>query len=193
MSNRAINHIGIHVPDLDAAVKWYTKHFGFKQIRSNMSFDRTAMPSATIFRIYGNKLHKVEVAFLSASNDVGFELFQFIDPPMSEPSSFEYTRGGVFHIAVTDPDPVAVLERVVQAGGKLIGEPVEIPRGEGHEKMVALYLQDPWGNVIEHGRSVGLIELIIAIAMLSLVFTAIALSIGIDKRIRNYPAVSLLG
>ena len=148
--NRVLNHIALHVPDLDAAIEWYTKLFGFRRLRNPICCDRSTDPCAPIFRVYDNKLHKVKLAFLATGNGVGFELFQFIDPPMSEPAEFNYTRGGVFHLAITDPDPEALLERAIKAGARQIGEAV-VPascEGEG-ERQVALYMQDPWGNVIE--------------------------------------------
>jgi catechol 2,3-dioxygenase-like lactoylglutathione lyase family enzyme len=148
--NRVINHIALHVPDLEAAVTWYTTIFGFTPLRTPICCDRSISPDAPIFRVYDSKLHKVKLAFLSTGNGIGFELFQFIDPPMSIPAAFDYTRGGVFHVAVTDPDPEALCERVVQAGGKKIGETVTPASCVGDGKReVALYCQDPWGNVIE--------------------------------------------
>lgn len=63
---------------------------------------------------------------------------------MSQPATWDYTRGGVFHICVTDPDPDALCKKVVEAGGRQIGEVVK-PLGEER----ALYLGDPWGNTVE--------------------------------------------
>lgn len=68
---------------------------------------------------------------------------------MSEPASFNYTTG-VFHIAVTDPDPEALCERVIKAYVRKIGETVTPASCEGEEdKQYALYCQDPWRYVIE--------------------------------------------
>jgi catechol-2,3-dioxygenase len=149
--NRVLNHIGLHVPDIEEAVKWYTTIFGFKRLRSApICCNRATDPNLPIFRLYDSKLHKVKVAFLTTGGGVGFELFQFIDPPMSQPASFDYTKGGVFHIAVTDPDPEALCERVVKAGGSKIGPTITPASCEGEpERQYALYCQDPWGNVIE--------------------------------------------
>ncbi|KAF2184104.1 hypothetical protein K469DRAFT_580387, partial [Zopfia rhizophila CBS 207.26] len=85
---------------------------------------------------------KVNLAFLFTGNEIGLRLFQFINPPVSESSSFNYTRGGVFHLAVC--------ERVVRAGGKKTGETVTPAICErGAERQVALYCRDPWRIVIE--------------------------------------------
>lgn len=102
------------------------------------------MPSAPIFKIYNSKLHKVKVAWLGTGNSVGFEVFEFIDPPHIAKPEFEYNRSGFFHIAVTAPDVDAACQRAIDYGGKQVGETVDMGGGEK-----ALYLSDPWGNIVE--------------------------------------------
>jgi catechol 2,3-dioxygenase-like lactoylglutathione lyase family enzyme len=104
---------------------------------------RTETPEAPIFRVYGDKLEEVKVAWLACGNGVGFEVFQFIKPEYKKPEVFEYNRGGFFHIAITVADPEAIAAKVEKAGGKRIGETVSM-YGE-----TALYVRDPWGNVVE--------------------------------------------
>jgi hypothetical protein len=105
-----------------------------------------------IFRIYGNKLQKVKMAWLSTGNGVGFEIFEFIDPPTKSADEVnaqwslenQYQRGGFFHIGVTAPDPGAVAEAACKDGATRVGETITMYDGEK-----ALYIRDPWGNVIE--------------------------------------------
>jgi len=104
---------------------------------------KSETPDAPIFKIYEGKMKAVKVAWLGTGNSVGFEVFEFVDPPHEPAPAFEYNRSGFFHIAVTAPDPEAVCERAVKEGGKQIGETVDM----GEER--ALYLSDPWGNVVE--------------------------------------------
>ena len=115
--------------------------------------DRSADGSdAPIFRIYGDKLNKVKVAWLSTGNSVGFEIFEFIDPPTKSSDETnktwtleeQYQRGGFFHIAVTAPDPDAVADAACQDGAKRIGETITMYDGDK-----TLYLRDPWGNIVE--------------------------------------------
>jgi catechol 2,3-dioxygenase-like lactoylglutathione lyase family enzyme len=143
--NYVFNHVAISVPNCDEASEWYTKVFGFRKIRSDRTTDRDVDgPESPIFKIYGNKLNKVKSAWLACGNGVGFEIFEFIDPQTVVPKeSFEFARGGFFHIAVTTPDPDVTAKTVIENGGKQIGVTV----GMYGEK--ALYVQDPWGNVIE--------------------------------------------
>lgn len=106
--------------------------------------DRAENANQPIFRIYPQSLQKVKVAWLACGNGVGFEVFEFIDPPHRPKPEFEYERSGFFHIAVTAPDPEAVVKRAEEVGGKQVGETVAM--GPSNK---ALYVMDPWGNVIE--------------------------------------------
>jgi catechol 2,3-dioxygenase-like lactoylglutathione lyase family enzyme len=144
--NYCFNHVAISVPNCDEAVDWYMKVFGFRRIRSDRATDRKDEPNAPIFKIYPNQMHKVKSAWLTCGNSVGFEVFEFSDPSYKKTEAFEegaYARGGFFHIAITCKDPDATAKLASQHGGKQIGETVSM-YGEK-----ALYLQDPWGNVIE--------------------------------------------
>lgn len=131
----------------------YGKHFGFRRIRDDRLTDQSVDGTdAPIFKIYGNKLQKVKIAWLSTGNGVGFEIFEFIDPPTKSADDVkanwsleeQYQRGGFFHIGVTAPDPVAVAEQACQDGASRVGETITMYDGEK-----ALYLRDPFGNIIE--------------------------------------------
>ena len=148
MNNSVFNHVAVSVPDLEKAATWYEDVFGFRRIRSDRATDRAETPEAPIFKIYPDSMKKVNCAWMSAGNGVGFEIFEFQDPKTVVPKTteaepFDYTRGGFFHIAITVADPNAVIKKVKETGGKQIGQTVEM-FGEQ-----ALYAADPWGNVIE--------------------------------------------
>lgn len=77
------------------------------------------------------------------------ELFEFTDPPYSGATApgwnpEKYTRGGVFHVAFTATDPLGTLAEAVSLGAKQVGEALTLPNG-----TLALYFEDPWGNVVE--------------------------------------------
>jgi len=144
-----MNHIAISVPDVEAAVKWYTEILGFRKLRQTVRCtDRRVSPDADIFKIYGEQLQALKIAFLTSGNGVGVELFEFVDPPMKHPASFDFTRGGVFHICVTTSDPEGLCAKAVAAGAKKIRQTV-MPYKHLDEDDIALYIQDPWGTVIE--------------------------------------------
>jgi len=144
IQNHVFNHVAIAVLNCDEACDWYQKIFGFRRIRSDRTTERAETSDAPIFKIYGSTLQKVKIAWLTCGNDVGFEVFEFLEPKTTLPKDdFEYTRGGFFHIAITVPDPDETAKLVIESGGKQVGETISM-YGEK-----ALYVQDPWGNVIE--------------------------------------------
>lgn len=135
------------MPSITKAIEFYTNVFGFQLIGDTIHHTkRSEQPDAPIFTIYPDNLYEVKIAYMSTGNGVGYELFEFIDPETYLPEkSFEYHRGGFFHACVTDVDPEGLADKVVAAGGKRIGKPVELA-GMG---IKCLYVADPWGNVVE--------------------------------------------
>lgn len=139
--------MAVSVPDIEAATRWYSSILNFQLVGDRIfHIKRSTTPSAPIFAIYGESLHEVKLAYMATGNGVGFELFQFIDPPFRPKSlDFEYNHGGFFHICVTDDNPGALAERVIQAGGKRQGDAVRAAGGAA----VCQYVRDPWGSVVE--------------------------------------------
>jgi len=145
--NHVVNHVAISVPNLEEAIKFYTEIMGFRRLRGSRPILRKETPDATIFKVYGDALSEVEIAFLASGNGVGIELFEFKDPKYRghpDKPKFDFNRGGVFHFAVTAPEPDKLCEKMVAAGGRRMGETVSLYDGDK-----ALYCQDPWGTVIE--------------------------------------------
>ncbi|KAH8654231.1 glyoxalase/bleomycin resistance protein/dioxygenase [Ilyonectria robusta] len=143
---RPINHVGVSVNDIEAVTKWYTEVMGFKVHANKIKhIRRSEDPNNGIFKIYPSSLQEVKLAFMATGNGVGFEVFEFLDPVYQRVEEFEYNRGGFFHLCVTDPDPQALLAKVLSKGGSRVGDAiVNMPSGSK-----CLYFRDPWGNVIE--------------------------------------------
>jgi catechol 2,3-dioxygenase-like lactoylglutathione lyase family enzyme len=97
--------------------------------------------------IFGPRFRKAYQAHMLASNGVGLELFQFIEPAVERrPDNFEYWKVGVFHICITDADVGAMAKRIVAAGGRQRVPVFEFVPGKHYELV---YCEDPWGNIIE--------------------------------------------
>lgn len=135
------------MPDIEAAAKWYTEVLGFHQLKPFGTVDRAQTPNAAIFKIYPDDLQKVKIGALSSGNGIGVELFEFLEPKITAETraSFakDYKRGGLFHFGITVPDVDAFCEKAVKAGAKKIGETVPVYEYD------AVYIEDPWGTVIE--------------------------------------------
>ena len=137
---RTFSHIGISVPDLDAAVKFYTEVLGWYLIMKPTEIveDDSAL---------GAGWDKFRIAHLSTGDRVGVEIFEFKNQENPE-NNFEYWKTGVFHFCVQDPDVEGLAEKIVEAGGK---KRMKAPRyyypGEKPYRMI--YMEDPFGNILE--------------------------------------------
>jgi catechol 2,3-dioxygenase-like lactoylglutathione lyase family enzyme len=147
-----INHIGvsISVPDINDAINWYKKIFGFTLIRGPETIVADDSIRGLVFKdIFGSDFKEVKVAWLSSGNQVGFEIFQFIDPKAERRTnnSFEYWRSGFFHICITVPNIEEICEKICNTGGRLRSK-VHKPFAD-KEKYQLAYCEDPYGNIIE--------------------------------------------
>ena len=130
MYPKAFSHIGLSVPDLDAAVKFYTEVMGLYVI----------MPPSVIER------DEFRIAHLSTSDGIGFEMFEF---PQNEPheKEFKYWRTSLFHFAVQDPDLEGFVENIVKHGGKQ-RMPIRYYYKDSKPYRMC-YVEDPFGIIFE--------------------------------------------
>ena len=144
---RPVNHIGLTVPNIFAAIDWYRDVMGFTHIMGPRVLEATSQATHETPSIFGPRFQKAYQAHLLAGNGVGLELFQFIEPAVERRAdNFEYWKIGVFHICVTDPNIEALARRIVETGGRQRVPVLEFIPGRPY-KLV--YCEDPWGNVIE--------------------------------------------
>src|SRR5262245_41107265 len=150
--SHAVNHIAVSVTDITKARDWYRDVLGLTVLMDPVEIavgsEQTDPHLAALVRaVFGPKLGKFMICHLSTANGVGIELFQFIDPPAEQlQDNFRYWETGFFHIAVTNPDPASLAERISQTGGKKRTGPLELAPGSGKK---ICFCEDPFGNLIE--------------------------------------------
>lgn len=144
---RSFSHIGLSVPDLDTAVKFYSDVMGFYVI---MEPTEVVEDDSDIGRmctdVFGAGWSRLRIAHLSTADRVGIELFEFQGNYAPE-DNLDYRRHGVFHFCVQDPDVEGLARKIVEAGGKQRMPVREYYPGEKPYRMV--YVEDPFGNVFE--------------------------------------------
>jgi catechol 2,3-dioxygenase-like lactoylglutathione lyase family enzyme len=144
-----VNHIGITVPDVFAAIRWYEEVFGFTVVLEPRELDATG--NAETSQVFGKRFRKAHQAQLITGNGVGLEVFQIVDPPTDTRESdhddpVPYRRNGPWHICITHPDVPAMLARIRAHGGTVLTEPQEFVPGR---PWLLAYTTDPWGIVFE--------------------------------------------
>jgi catechol 2,3-dioxygenase-like lactoylglutathione lyase family enzyme len=136
------------VPDLDLAVNWYKEVFGFTLVREPIEFvpDDT-LKGMAVKDIHGPSLKKVRMVWLSSANQVGFEIFEYIEPKAEKRTdNFEYWKSGFTHICITDPDIEGLCKKISETGGKQRSKVWEIVPDKGYK---IAFCEDPFGNIIE--------------------------------------------
>ncbi|MEO7372453.1 MAG: VOC family protein [Terrimesophilobacter sp.] len=144
----AFSHVGVTVPDLDAAISWYRETFGMyllagpiEVVEDDSSLGRAAAA------IYGVGFSSFSFAHLVWPDGIGLELFHFSVPETSpREDNFEFWKTGIYHIALTAPNFDETIVRIVEAGGTQRSAAIVINPEKGYR---IAYCEDPWGTVIE--------------------------------------------
>jgi lactoylglutathione lyase family protein len=145
---RAFSHIGITVPDLEKAVKFYKETLGWYLIMepTEVKEEKDTAIGQMCIDVFGEGWGSFRIAHLSTSDKIGVELFEFKhnEQPQAE---FNPYKTGVFHFCVQDPDVEGLAKKIVENGGKQRMPIREYYPGEKPYRMV--YMEDPFGNILE--------------------------------------------
>jgi catechol 2,3-dioxygenase-like lactoylglutathione lyase family enzyme len=140
-----ITHVGLAVPDLDRAIEWYSKVFGFYILAGPFEFndENEKLPNMTK-DLLGNEIKKMRNVHLMSSGGVGIELFEFQQPAFEEEPLPAHS--GFFHICLVVDDLVETIERIVQHGGEQTSRIWNLSEGKPY---YLVYTKDPFGHTIE--------------------------------------------
>jgi catechol 2,3-dioxygenase-like lactoylglutathione lyase family enzyme len=138
MAIRGLHHVGISVPDLEAAVDFYVEAFGFRKILFE-SWKESDVADG-VLGLEGSAAGGVN---LWTGNGV-LELFEFSAPP-SAPQDLDHPVNdhGINHVCLQVSDIHQEVARLGTLGMRFHSAPV----GDGSGWFT--YGRDPWGNVIE--------------------------------------------
>ena len=144
---RTFSHIGISVPDLEAAVKFYAEVLGWYVIMEPTTITEDDSDIGQMCTdVFGANWESFRIAHLSTADRVGIELFEFPDNQRPD-NNLEYWKTGTFHFCVQDPDVEGLVEKIKAHGGKQRMPIRHYYPGEKPYRMV--YVEDPFGNVFE--------------------------------------------
>lgn len=144
---RSFSHIGLSVPNVKEAVKFYTEVLGWYIIMEPSEVIEDDSPIGQMCTdVFGKGWGTFKIAHLATSDKIGIELFEFPNNKAPE-NNFEYWKTGIFHFCVQDPDIEGLVEKIIANGGKQRMPIREYYPNEKPYKMV--YCEDPFGNLIE--------------------------------------------
>jgi catechol 2,3-dioxygenase-like lactoylglutathione lyase family enzyme len=140
-----LTHVGMGVPELDAAVRWYTEVLGFERLGETTRVRENEGHAGVVAAdVLGPGFRSFSQRHLVGANGVGLELFEFEDPAAD--------RRGIFHVCVVAPDVAGTADRIAASGGRRTSRIWQIFEGEPY---LTCYCEDPSGNIVElysHGH-----------------------------------------
>ena len=144
---RTFSHIGLSVPSVTEAVKFYEEVMGWYTIMTPADVVEDDSPIGVMCTdVFGPGWGKFRIAHMSTGDGIGIELFEFPNNETPE-DNFEFWKTGIFHYCVQDPDIEGLVEKIVAHGGKQRMPIREYYPGEKPYRMV--YCEDPFGNLVE--------------------------------------------
>jgi glyoxylase I family protein len=136
-----IHHIGINVPDLEAARRFYETVFGFEVV----GVDNWGEGNAEVNAYVGMDESAADSYMLRGVNTY-LEIWSYRTPASRGSAADRLASDhGYTHLCFTVMDFDAVLGNLVEAGGSLI-KPLTDARPGGSRIH---YVRDPFGNIIE--------------------------------------------
>ncbi len=137
----AFAHPGIVVPNLEKAIDFYQRMFGF-ELLGRESWEK---PSPDYDQGIGLKGSAAKGCMLKGHNCY-LELFEYSSPEQTkeQPENFGAHDLGIRHIAFYVDDARAEYQRLQQLGGQVLGQPVG-----SDDSGYVVYARDPFGNIIE--------------------------------------------
>lgn len=151
----AIDHIGLTVPDLDAAIEFYTKALGGRVLYKLGPFDSRELSEGDAdwtdeHVAVPDALYKI--AFIGFGEGRPIEFFEY-QRPAGNPNAPKNNDVGGHHIAFTVSNLAQALEQVLAHGGTQAKQPIPVPAGEDEfgawDSIEVNYVLDPFGNQLE--------------------------------------------
>lgn len=145
---KSFSHIGITVPDIEKAVKFYSNVMGWYVIMepSKVKKENETAIGQMCIDVFDDDWEEFEIAHLATSDGIGIELFSF-PHGIKEAPEFNPFNTGLFHFSVQDPDIEGLIDKIVAFGGK---QRMPIRAYYPEDKPYRMcYVEDPFGIVFE--------------------------------------------
>jgi catechol 2,3-dioxygenase-like lactoylglutathione lyase family enzyme len=75
-----MNHVGVTVPNIDAAINWYVEVFGLQLLAGPLHCDLSTRGGDRRANVFGSRWGAMKLAHLVTANGTGLELFRLSAP-----------------------------------------------------------------------------------------------------------------
>lgn len=146
---RGINHIGLTVPDLEAATRFLVDAFGAKVAYDGLLRSDPPRSGAEVEAQLGLPpgARIIVQRMIVIGTGPGLEVFEVETDERQGPAGLADIGWG--HVALLVDDIDASLARAVEAGGETLDEPHGNSRHEDTPGNASIYVRAPWGSIFE--------------------------------------------
>lgn len=145
---RGIQHIGVTVPDLDAATRFLVDGLGAEVVYDGLTTRDEPRQGAEVERQLGlprgAAIHKQRM--IRIGNGSNLEVFEISGDQRAAAGLADI---GLNHISFYCDDIDSAVEQLVAAGGGALSEVHENSRYEDSDGNGSVYVEAPWGMLIE--------------------------------------------
>ncbi|YAL83984.1 VOC family protein [Dermacoccaceae bacterium W4C1] len=145
---RGIQHIGLTVPDLDEATRFFVEGVGAKVAYDGLSPQDEPRSGAEVEHQLGlpagAAIHRQRMLVIGTGP--GLEMFEITGEQRAAAGLADF---GLNHIALYVDDITGCLERLVAAGGQALSEVHGNSRYEDSPGNGSVYVRAPWGTLVE--------------------------------------------
>jgi catechol 2,3-dioxygenase-like lactoylglutathione lyase family enzyme len=140
-----IQQIGIGIPDVEEAWRWYRCRFGM-----DIPIFREAAEAPYMIKYTGEKVQSRDaILAVNLRGGGGFEIWQYTSRETVFPDSAPVLGDtGIFAARIKSDDPVVAHRYLADSGATVLGDPAVGPDGEP-----TFFVRDPWGNLFQIVRS----------------------------------------
>ncbi|MEU6476493.1 VOC family protein [Streptomyces sp. NPDC047017] len=149
MPVRGIDHVGVTVPDIEAATAFFVHALGAEVLYDTLRREDGPRGGQALERRLGvpGGTEQRAIRMLALPHGPGLELFEFAGPPRRTPAL--PCDLGWQHLAVHVDDLDHALARVEEAGGQALSVPAPLPGPEAGPRNRMVYTRTPWGSTLE--------------------------------------------
>ena len=144
---RRLDHIGLTVPDLDAAIEFFHNALGFEVLYIHGPYgDLEGDWSVREFELHARAV--VDRVAMLRRDSLHLEVFQWSSPDQDRRVPRQSDHGG-HHLAFYVEDVAEAAAQLRQHGARVIGTVKALPGPEAGLEGVFIFTEAPWGLRIE--------------------------------------------
>jgi catechol 2,3-dioxygenase-like lactoylglutathione lyase family enzyme len=146
---RGIDHIGVTVPDIDAATAFFVRALGAEVLYDTLRAEDGPRGGAALEHRLGvpEGSEQQAIRMLGLPCGPGLELFEFDGPRQRAPAL--PCDLGWQHLAVYVDDMDRAFTCIEEAGGSVLSAPGPLPGPEAGPRNRMSYARTPWGSTLE--------------------------------------------